>query len=220
MRKGFIYKIVSPSGKIYIGQTIDLRSRKSHYKRLHCKSQYRLYCSLKGHGFDAHQFEIIQVCDNNKNLLNKAEIFWINYYNTFNTDHGLNSMSGGSRGVPSIETRKRQSESHKGKKLSPETCMRLSESKKGRIFSKESREKISKSHIGLKHTPESCRKMSLSNPHRREVICTKSNQIFESIKVAAKNWGCTYQTMKVWLRGELPNKSTYILLKDHIAITT
>ena len=38
----FLNKIVSPSGKIYIGQTIDLYRRKMKYKGLRCEQQPKI----------------------------------------------------------------------------------------------------------------------------------------------------------------------------------
>ena len=54
-----IYKITSPSNKIYIGQGIDIYIRWNEYKRLKCKRQPKLYASLKKHGVDNHKFEIV-----------------------------------------------------------------------------------------------------------------------------------------------------------------
>jgi predicted GIY-YIG superfamily endonuclease len=34
-----IYKITSPSGRIYIGKTTNLKERLKHYKYLKCKTQ-------------------------------------------------------------------------------------------------------------------------------------------------------------------------------------
>ena len=41
-----IYKITSPTGKIYVGQSCNMKKRFVKYKRLDCKSQSRLYNSL------------------------------------------------------------------------------------------------------------------------------------------------------------------------------
>ena len=46
-----IYKIVSPSEKIYIGQSINIEKRwEKNYKTLKCKTQTKLYNSLKKYG--------------------------------------------------------------------------------------------------------------------------------------------------------------------------
>ena len=43
-----IYKITSPSGKIYIGQSNNLIQRQKDYiKTIHCKGQVRLYNSIR-----------------------------------------------------------------------------------------------------------------------------------------------------------------------------
>lgn len=58
-----IYKITSPSGKTYIGQSIDIDNRwKRYYKRLKCKKQPKLFNSLNKYGFENHIFEIIEEC--------------------------------------------------------------------------------------------------------------------------------------------------------------
>ena len=60
-----IYKIISPTGKIYIGQSIDLLKRKNDYIKLRCKDQIRLFNSINKHGWDNHVFEIIEQCEIN-----------------------------------------------------------------------------------------------------------------------------------------------------------
>ena len=66
-----IYKITSPSGKIYIGQSNNINDRISQYKRKKCKQQTILYRSIKKHGWDKHIFEILCQCDSEK--LNELE---------------------------------------------------------------------------------------------------------------------------------------------------
>ena len=49
-----IYKITSPSDRIYIGQSIDINKRFRKYYNLKCKQQPKLYNSLCKYGVDAH----------------------------------------------------------------------------------------------------------------------------------------------------------------------
>lgn len=60
----FIYKITSPSGKVYVGSTIrkNIEHRWVSYKSLRCKQQRKIYHSLKKYGVDSHKFEVIQEC--------------------------------------------------------------------------------------------------------------------------------------------------------------
>lgn len=79
MSKIGIYRMISPSGKIYIGQSIDIHNRKGHYKNLNVHSMgNKIKNSLKKYGFDAHSFDIIQECPINE--LNQWEAHWKIYY--------------------------------------------------------------------------------------------------------------------------------------------
>lgn len=55
-----IYKIVSPSGKVYVGQSVDINTRFSKYRSLYCPGQRRLCASFKKYGVLSHAFEIIE----------------------------------------------------------------------------------------------------------------------------------------------------------------
>jgi len=88
-----IYKITSPSGKIYIGKSIDIIKRFKNYKNLQCKKQIKLYHSLMKHGYNNHLFDIIHEC--NMDELSNLEKHYIKFYNSVNTEHGLNLTEGG-----------------------------------------------------------------------------------------------------------------------------
>jgi group I intron endonuclease len=66
-----IYKITSPTGRIYIGQSVDIENRFRSYKRLDCKGQKKLYRSLCKYGVNSHIFEIETECTVND--LNRLE---------------------------------------------------------------------------------------------------------------------------------------------------
>jgi group I intron endonuclease len=110
-----IYKITSPSGKIYIGQTVNLKKRIEAYKGLNCKAQAKLHASLLKYGFEQHCFEVIEHCE--KEELDQREAFWIKYYDCFDTKHGLNLASGGNQS-----------------RLSKESCKKISAAKIGMVF--------------------------------------------------------------------------------------
>lgn len=88
-----IYKITSPSGNIYIGQSEDIIFRMSYYRHSIRMNQPRLCKSIRKYGFDSHSVEIIKTCT--KEQLNYFEKYFIEYYDTFNTDHGMNMTPGG-----------------------------------------------------------------------------------------------------------------------------
>jgi group I intron endonuclease len=84
-----IYKITNLiNKKIYIGQSTDIEYRFNDYKRLRCKSQTKLYASLKKYGIENHKFEIITECDLEQ--LNNLERYYQDLYNVLDRKCGLN----------------------------------------------------------------------------------------------------------------------------------
>ncbi len=166
-----IYKITSPTGKIYIGQSIDIERRFNEYKNNRgCSVATRLYHSLKKYGFENHTTEILIECDVSE--LNDKEIYFIEKYQSFNTEHGMNLHSGGNNHKVSDETREKLRISHLGqpawnKGLTKETDPRLkkqglshSEKLKGRKHTEETKLKMSIARKGRKHTEETKKKLS------------------------------------------------------------
>lgn len=129
-----VYKITSPSCRVYVGQSTDIYGRWKKYRILSAsKSQTRLNRSFLKHGIKSHKFEILQVCEPGQ--LNNLEIYYIALYNSFNSKHGLNLRGGGnSGGVLSEETKERVGMAKRGKKTRPcpeETKQKISMAQKG-----------------------------------------------------------------------------------------
>lgn len=102
-----IYKIISPSGKVYIGQTCDIEKRWNKYKYFHCKAQPHLYNSLIKYGVDKHSFSILHECSEGD--LDKLELHYIKEYDCFSSAKGMNLRSGGGGGHKLSEESKRKS---------------------------------------------------------------------------------------------------------------
>lgn len=157
-----IYKITSPTGKVYIGQSIDIKKRWRDHSNSITKT--KLNSSFISHGFINHIFEIIHECE--RCDLDRWEIHYIGYFDTFNTRHGLNLNigGGGNKGIiVSDETRKRLSIAGKGKKRTAEFCARLSEINKGKKHSPETLIKLSQAKIGHKRSEETKAKIKKNN---------------------------------------------------------
>ena len=73
-----IYKITSPTNKIYIGQSSNIKIRWFNYFNLGCKGQPQIYRSLKKYGVKNHKFEIIEECSLEQ--LNEKETYWKLFY--------------------------------------------------------------------------------------------------------------------------------------------
>ena len=82
-----IYKITSPSGKIYIGETVNFKRRFDTYKSLQCKNQIKPYNSFIKYGIDNHKFEILEECEINE--LKCRERYYQDIYNVL-SEIGMN----------------------------------------------------------------------------------------------------------------------------------
>ena len=112
MTKCGIYKITSPTGKIYIGQAVDVERRwKNYYALNNCNTQLKLYRSFQKYGPQFHLFEIIEEC--NIDQLNERELYWGEKYDTLG-ENGLNLRLGNAGGRMSIEVKEKITLSKKG----------------------------------------------------------------------------------------------------------
>ncbi len=115
---GVIYKITSPSGRIYIGKSKNLKKRIKDYKYQCEKRKSILHDSIRGYGWENHTLEIIEECEDDS--LSEREIFWVKELNSYHYDNpkGMNMTRGGEAGggswIHDIERRKKQSERFKG----------------------------------------------------------------------------------------------------------
>jgi group I intron endonuclease len=116
---GVIYKISSPSGRVYVGKAKNLRTRVNSHK---CASKkglnILLHNSIRKYGWDAHNLEILEQIDNA--LLNEREVALIKEQNSYFLDNplGMNMTRGGDGNKGSwmhkIELRKWFSEKYTG----------------------------------------------------------------------------------------------------------
>lgn len=125
MKKGIIYKATSPSGKIYIGQTVQkLNIRISAhisiaYNKNSSKYNYILYRAIRKYGKNNFKWEIIY-----KNIpynkLSDLEIKTIKKYNSYK--NGYNQTLGGEGTIGfkhSNKTKKKLSKYRKGRPAHP-----------------------------------------------------------------------------------------------------
>ena len=145
-----IYKITSPSGKVYIGQSLNIELRLSQYKRNDCKSQPKLLNSLNKYGSKNHVFEVVEHCV--IDLLNERERYWQDFYDC--TKKGLNcrlTKTNDKSGTISEETKIKLRNLYIGKKRSEEAVIKQKQTlaynksiNKKQIYSKEGLERKSK----------------------------------------------------------------------------
>lgn len=174
-----IYKITSPTGKIYVGQAIDIENRFcKDYKKIKCKNQRYLYHSLKKQGVENHIFELIHIIDSNNltkteihNQLNILETYYVSLFNSFIDDNpnGMNLTRGGDCCEISKETKMKISKTLTGRKASEEARKNQSKSieKRGGVWNKG---KCGEQHnrFGVKLTPEHIAKIVSKNKGKKQ----------------------------------------------------
>ena len=148
-----IYKITSPTNKVYIGQSWVLYHRFIFYKNMvknQEDDQRKLFNSVAKHGWENHTFEVLMYLksDTTQEWMDYWEIYFWKYYKDEERCEMLNLREPGSYGRHSEETKAKL----RGP-VSPE--LRL---KKIAILDKARAE--GKTTKGYKHSDESRRKMS------------------------------------------------------------
>ena len=177
-----VYKITSPSKRVYIGSTINFQSRIRYYKTLRCQSQPRLYRSFVKYGFDKHKIEVLCECDIEN--VRQTEAYYGHLYNCLG-EHGLNcnlpphgsgfiskseqtliKIGNAARGREvTLETREKHRIALIGKVCSIETRKKISASNSGKKLSDERKKRISQIMMGHKMSKESIRKGVIKRSH-------------------------------------------------------
>lgn len=80
IRNWIIYKITSPSGRVYIGRTCNPKKRLRHYQYGDHKGQTRISASIMKYGWDKHLVETIDSFSGTNGFAAGKEIFWIRSY--------------------------------------------------------------------------------------------------------------------------------------------
>lgn len=192
-----IYKITSPSGKVYIGQSRDLKKRElqySKYLKRHCR-QLKLVNSINKYGWELHIFEVIEYCDFNS--LNNKERYWQEFYDSI--EKGLNCIYTKTLDKPALfglKTRERMRKAHVGKTLSEDVRNKISESKKGvsigvgKILTEQHKKAISKGF-----------KSKFNNEQLKEIIEMYNNNF--SLRKISLKFNSNHTTIKKYIKTEI-----------------
>ena len=217
-----IYKITNSKGAIYIGQAVNIERRKKDYSRVGCKSQRKIYNSIKKYGWKDHTFEVLIEC--NREDLNKYErLFGLQYDVLSRKNLNLNLPADGE--LPKLvseETRLKQSIGAKGNQkrlgaiLSEETKLKISNTLKGRKLSEEHKLNMSIGLTGRKVSELTINK--LKERVSKKVINIKTLEIYNSLKEVSDLINFNYYTLRSQLngcQGRVKNKSDYMYLDDY-----
>jgi group I intron endonuclease len=232
-RKAFIYKIINPVGKIYIGSTYNLYDRQYRYKNAKLGQQIKIKNSILKYGWNSHYFEVIHEC--NEFDRNKWESFYGKKYDVLG-ENGLNlSLPKGDTNYPaySDSTKLKIGLAHKGKSISDEQKLKMSISLK-ETFKERGHPSIGrtpwnkgKSFLVGKKNPmfgvrrsdewkliqsERAKKRGIKgslHPCSKIVIDTYTGVFYESLGELCKLIGVNYSTLRCKLNGTQRNNTQY-----------
>lgn len=151
MTEGVIYRYKSPSGKYYIGQTIDEERRRWNWFHSKVYAGVKINYAREKYGPENFEYIILmKITGDDVNevisYLNQLEQFFIRKYDSIN--NGYNGTDGGKNGLLSDDTKKKMSEVRMGHKTSEETRKKISDKHKGKVYRPETIKKMSESRKG------------------------------------------------------------------------
>lgn len=173
MKKCGIYSITcQANGKIYIGSSAYIQKRWSYHRcqlRLNSHANPHLQSAWNLYGEAQFQFQVLELCD--VSVLQTKEEYYIKQYNSIDPSAGFNLTLVGERLVFSDESRKRMSDSQRGKRLSEETKIKIGKAGIGRKPTDETRRKISVAKQNV--SQETRDKLRIANSGKKHSEATK-----------------------------------------------
>lgn len=207
---GYIYKLTSPNGKVYIGQTINLKRRFGEYDRHKSRNgSVKINNSLNKYGIINFKKEILFEGECTIQFLNELEIFYIKKYDSVKS--GLNLQYGGLNGLHSEETKIKMRDSAKKLMLNKDYALNRNAHWKGRKHSTESKDKMSKKRRGRKLTDEWKKNISkfLFKRGGKLVLNMETGIYYNSIRECADSAKMNYSTLKNRLNGSKKNTTIF-----------
>lgn len=194
MDKGYIYLIISPTKRKYVGSTKNIRKRTNSYKRCDCKSQIKLYRSLQKYGWNNHIFKVIYHCPINERY--KYERFFGLLYNVLSKEN-LNLALPSYNDLPAVYSEELKLKRSK-RKISLEHKAKLHAGLKNRKLSKEGREVFSKR----------CKaQIGDLNPNAKIVLNLETGIFYTCVKEAAMAANTNYSSFKGKLNEKIKHKN-------------
>lgn len=149
-----IYKITSPSGRVYVGQSWNMARRFAKYRTKYNAHQPKLHNSLLKYGFHNHTVEIVKTfsSDVSQSELDRQEQICIDLCRA-EGQRMMNVREAGSHGRMSEESKIKMRAASTGRRLSPEAKRKISIANTGKKRTDEVRRKIGDAQRGLKRGP-------------------------------------------------------------------
>jgi len=139
-----VYEIVHVDGKMYVGSSVNLQRRMAQHKNRLNAGTHRnphLQSAWKKYGESAFTFSTIEYVAE-ENLLAREQ-YWMDAYNVVEEGYNIALVASHSQLglVRSEATKRKLSVARRKRKISPETCAKISASNKGKVRTPEMRKR-------------------------------------------------------------------------------
>lgn len=181
------------NGKMYFGITSRIPEERWGSNGCKYKSTPHFYSAIQKYGWDNFEHNILyknltkeEACNIEKKLIDK--------YKTQNNEFGYNILDGGQVTKLPKEVKEKMSKAMMGNKnglgypCSEEKKSKISKAQKGKHLSKEHKKKLSEA-AKKRHVPcseDKKKKLSQSYPHKRNVYCFETNNVYPSVQECAR----------------------------------
>ena len=191
-KKYKVYIYISPSNKVYIGQTCkDTLDKRAGYDGQGYKHSTYFYAAIKKYGIKNFKREILK---DNLSLeeANYWEKYYIKQYDATNREKGYNISKGGDAHGMSKEGRKKLSQNMQNNNpmKNPEIAKKVAEKTKGQKLSDEA-------------------KKNISEGHKKKVLCIETGIIYNSRNEAAEAIGVAGSGIGRAINGEQKTSGGY-----------
>jgi group I intron endonuclease len=197
-----IYKITSPSGKVYIGQSLDISKRWNEYKRPSFKKQPKLNNSIQKYGIGNHRFDVIHHLPNDieKSVMDSYELLYALSYKDAGVEL-LNLRLGMNGGKMSEEAKDKLSKKLKGVKTGRKMAEGLKRKHSERMKVMNVGNKYAegkKGRTGMKNSEETRRRISAALTKNKWQVWNEGVLIneFNTCKEAATFYGMPLPSFK------------------------
>jgi group I intron endonuclease len=206
-----IYKITSPSKKVYIGQSVNIERRFLDYRKSLKKQQIKLFNSIKKYGYENHTFEVVEECEIKD--LNDRERYWQDFYNVISAN-GLNCRltktndKSGNLSKETIEKLKNKDFSYlKGNSFRKDILHteEIKQQIKNTLIENSKKDNyvngmtgkfgVLNPFYGKKHSKKTLEKMRIK-PNSKTILNIENGIFYNSIKEASNIYGINYSTLK------------------------
>ena len=135
------------NGKVYIGQSVDVEYRICNHFSCLKHNRHDNEHMQRSYNADPDAFSWELLCECKESELDEREIQYIKDYNSTDPQYGYNRSYGGQQyHRATSETRRKMSESKKGKKFTEEHCRKIGLANSRRRLSEETKRKIASHH--------------------------------------------------------------------------